>query len=136
MTALTFQGLVISGKVKWRDPHGIAQYIAGLEGKRVLITVEEYSGKRSLQQNAYSWVIYELMAERTGYQAFEVKEEMQKLFLSRPDRRGRMRIRGTSKLNKRQFGEYLEQVIWFAATWLEVAIPPPEACQESYAALA
>lgn len=140
--ALCFQASVIYGKVNWRDPAGIAKYIAALEkrceGKRsgchVLITVEEHIGKRTLSQNAYAHVIFTYISEATGHEVLEVKEFMKAMFLSRPDRRGRMRSRGTSSLNRREMSEFIEAVIRWCAIFLELEIPPAENCPEAWAA--
>ena len=126
----SWQGTIREGKVLWRDRQGVAEYIRHLEGKRVLITIEEYSSRRGLNQNAYLHVIFGLIAEETGHELFEVKDLMKRMFLAAPDRRGRMHVRGTSKLSKREMSEFIESVIRFAAQWLEIVIPPAEQCPE------
>lgn len=140
--ALCFQASVIAGKVSWRDPAGITKYIAALEKQRegrsggcqVLITIEEHFGKRSLSQNAYAHVIFTYISEATGHEILEVKEIMKRMFLTRPDRRGRMRSRGTSSLNRREMSEFIEAVIRWCAVYLELEIPPAENCPEAWAA--
>lgn len=133
-SALCFHAAVLNGKVNWRDREGIAKYIATLEGKRVLITIEEHFGKRSLSQNSYAHVVFTYISEATGHEVLEVKEFMKAMFLSRPDRRGRMRVRGTSSLNRREMSEFIEAVIRWAAIFLELEIPPAENCPEAWAA--
>lgn len=135
MTATAWQGTIRGGKVDWRDKQGIQQYIAVLEGKRVLITIEEFSGKRTLNQNAYfHGPVCEAISDATGFETEEVKILMKAMFLYRVDRRGRIHLRETSRLNRRQMSEFIEQVIRWAAVWLEVAVPPAESCAESWAA--
>lgn len=139
---LCFQAAVLNGKVNWRDPAGIAKYIAVLEkrceGKRggcqVLITIEEHFDKRSLSQNSYAHVVFTYISEATGHEVLEVKEFMKAMFLSRPDRCGKMRVRGTSSLNRREMSEFIEAVIRWAAIFLELEIPPAENCPEAWAA--
>lgn len=128
----TFKGRVKNGRVIWNDKEGVQRYMSELEDADVMITIARNYGKRTLKQNAYSWVVYEYISQHTGYQTIEVKAEMQRMFLTRPDKRGKMRIRGTSTLNRAEFNEFLERVIWFSATWLGIAVPPPDSIDEKY----
>lgn len=135
MTTISWQGTIRGGKVDWRDKQGIAQHIAGLEGKRVLITVEEYSGKRSLSANAFfHGVVCKYISEATGYEIPETKILLKHMFLTKVGKNGRLYVRETHRLNRAEFSDFVEQCVRWAAITLDVVIPNPEACQESYAA--
>jgi hypothetical protein len=130
-----FAATIRNSRVEWLDPEGVKAHVTALEGKRVVITIQEAIPKRSLNGNAYlHGVVFQLIADETGYEMEEVKILMKHMFLSHYDRRGRLHVRGTSSLNRRQFGEFIEQVCTWAAMYLNVHIPPPETTAEAYAA--
>lgn len=133
MTATAWQGTIRGGKVDWRDKQGIQKYIAGLEEKRVLITIEEFSGKRTLNANAFfHGVVCKYISEATGYEIPETKILLKHMFLTRIGKNGRLYIRETHRLNRAEFGDFIEQCVRWAATTLDVVVPDPESCAESY----
>lgn len=135
MDAVSWQGTVRQGRVIWRDKDGVKRYVESLDGRRVLITIEEFSGKRTLNANAYfHGPVCGAISEATGFEIEEVKLLMKAMFLYRVDRRGRIHLRQTSRLTRREMGEFIETVIRWAAVWLDVAVPPAEMCKEAWAA--
>ncbi len=132
MTAsATFQGSINSGKVVWKDREGIAKYIGTLEGKQVLITIEEHHGRRTIAANAYLHWVFGLIAEETGHSPADIKQFMKERFLTVHTRRGK-RVRGTSSLNRAEFGLFIEDVCYWAAQFLGVVVPPPESVPEAW----
>jgi hypothetical protein len=102
-----------------------------LEGKLCKVTIEEYKDGRSLNQNAYYWgVVIKLLCEHTGYFDDEMHEALKYKFLpNRPVEIGRETIKVTSsstKLNTKEFMDYVEKIKAYAASELGVIIPDPE----------
>lgn len=106
-----------------------------LEKKRVDVILREHFDKRSLNSNAYlHGVVFECISDATGFETEEVKVLMKFWFLSHYDRRGRLHVRGTHTLNRREMSEFIERCTRWAAVWLDCYIPPPQECEASYAA--
>lgn len=102
--------------------------------RRYVATVAEET--RSLAQNAYLWgVVYativEYMREHHGrdYSDEAVHEALKELFLpSRVEQMARRKVRiyrSTTKLTKREFADYVEHCIRWAAEF-GCVVPPPE----------
>jgi hypothetical protein len=85
--------------------------------------------QRSLEQNAYYWgVVVKMISDHTGYNSDEVHMKLCFLFNSeflevkgKHYRQGRT----TTKLNTKEFTEYLEQIRIWASTELWIDLPEP-----------
>lgn len=109
-----------------------------LKGRRdceLEIVIERKHATRSLAQNALYWGVYcKTLADHTGYTSDEIHEILKAKFLPKKlaiadgngELRGEFVIGGTTtRLNKIEFGEYLEQIHRWAAEELGVTIPEP-----------
>ena len=100
-------------------------YLSGLEGKRVEVCIRKQRSQRSLQQNAYYWgVIIEVLADHFGYEKDELHEALKFKFLRTHE--GELpSVKSTTKLSTKEFGEYVDRVIRWAATEHSVYVPDP-----------
>ena len=58
-----FISIIKDGKLQPSTTNNILKVLSGLEGKRVRVTLEKVSAKRSLQQNAYLHLLFTIFAE-------------------------------------------------------------------------
>lgn len=100
------------------------------------VTIERQHATRSAAQNAAYWgVTIRVLSEHTGYTADEIHDYLKAKFLpktlSLPDANGEIKDeftvgRTTTRLNKIEFGEYMERIAQWASEELNVYIPPPD----------
>lgn len=129
-------GYIYAGHLTIRNRPALLRQLRRWKDGEVVITIERKHARRSLQQNAYLWgVVYQLLSEHTGYTVEEIHEWAKMKFIPKrialADGNGEVRddlvIGGsTRKLNKVQFGEYVEAIREFAALELDCVIPDPE----------
>ncbi len=120
-----FIGDIQAGKVIWSDPQAVREHVAGLEGKRVQITIKKHHPRRSDNQNAYYWgVIVPMMSEAIGYDREEMHAAL-KMRLLQTHTDGPLRtVRSTSTLNTKEFAEYVDNCIRLAAE-MGIVVPDP-----------
>lgn len=112
---------------------------AALQARRdgpLVVTIERKHATRSLAQSAYYWsVVVKLLSEHTGYDPDEIHDVLKAKFLPKAlaltDGNGEIKdelvIGGTTtRLNKIEFGEFMERVRQWAAEDLQVFIPDPD----------
>ncbi len=128
MTTPIFAGHVERGKLVLDAPAKYLVHLSKLEGKRVEIVVRRMRSQRSLQQNAFYWgVIIEILAAHFGYEPQEMHEALKFKFL-RIHENELPTVRSTTKLSTKEFGEYVDRVIRWAAQ-NNVYIPLPNECE-------
>lgn len=120
-----FLGKIISGNLILDNNDKFRNYLSGLEGKEIELTVEPIRKHRSNNQNAYYWgVVIELLCGHTGYTSNEMHDALRMLFLM--DRRiNPPRIKSTTSLDTKEFEEYLTNIRQWASLDLGVYIPDP-----------
>lgn len=102
------------GMIEWNNKNAVFLYLVKLEGKEISVIIETYKGKRTLDQNALYWHYLTIISSETGHTENELHEIFKRLYL--PPQflkyKGReIKIPGsTAKLNKVQFGEYLDRI--------------------------
>jgi hypothetical protein len=98
---------------------------SSLEGKPVVIKIEEWKPYRSQNQNRYLWgVVYAEISSFTGMSVEEVHEGMKHLFLV--DRENKIpKVKSTTELTTKQFIEFVDKVREFAIFNLGIQIPEP-----------
>lgn len=115
----------------------IADLFAQLKNETYKLEATTF-GKRSLNANAYYWMILTDYVQPALYDAGwrEVKTKddahffVSNLFLKERivnENTGEemARIKSTASLSVREFGEYLEEIIQWAAEYLSITIPEP-----------
>lgn len=129
------ESFVISGRLK--DNAGLVnQAIKNREGKAILITIQTVSRKRTNQQNRYIHRLFTIFTQSlnelgNSFSMSDVKSLCAAKFLiidvvnqDSGEIIGQ-RIKGTSELNTVEFGEYLDQVIGWAADTFGIILPYP-----------
>jgi CRISPR/Cas system CSM-associated protein Csm2 small subunit len=120
-----FQAEIKNGKTVWYDPQHVVQFIAKLEGARIIVTIEKWRGRRSDQANRFYWgAVVDAISEHTGYEKSEVHSILGMMFLL-AEKDGRKYVRSTATLNTAEFSEFLDRVIRWAAMELGVVISDP-----------
>jgi len=100
--------------------------LGGLEGKKVIITIEKLTAKRSLQQNKYMHLLFSIFTESlnelgNNFTTKEVKELCKAKFTLvdvANEHTGEIlgqRVKGTSEMNKEELGIFIDKVIQWAS---------------------
>ena len=124
MTPVFVVDISRTGAIVMPDQDRYDRWKMRLAGKTCELVLRERPVKRSLNQNAYYHVVVNLIADEIGDNPRDVHRDLKARFLP-------MGITSTAKLTRRQFGAYVEYVIWFAESWLEMVIPPPDRVLEA-----
>lgn len=122
------------GEVQINTPH-LRRLLRGRHDCELSIIIERQHATRSIAQNRLYFGVYcAVLSEHTGYSKEEIHEILKAKFLPKKlalaDANGEIVeefIVGhtTTRLNKIQFGEYLEKIQHWAAEELGVVIPDP-----------
>ena len=128
---LKHRGYIENNKLELYDKELFRSELYKLNGKKVFVIIDEERPKRSTEQNSYYWgVVLKILSDELGYTADELHELLLAKFygtkelkakgftLSVPNKR-------SSKLNTKEFEEYLEKIRVFAQTDLNITIPLP-----------
>ena len=103
----------------------------------VVLTVEEDKGKRSNRQNNYYWLCMEIMGDGLKDLGWEPKKCTKEavhdmvarefLTVDEPGLGGVLlrRVKSTTELNVKEFVEYMDHVIQYAAENIGVELPEP-----------
>lgn len=128
-------GLVKAGRLEIRKRKQFKESLRRMRDGAVRVTVERVHATRSLQQSRYYWgVVVELLSDHTGYTPDEIHELLKAKFIPKKlavtdgngEIVGEFVIGGTTtKLNKIEFGEYIESIRQWAAE-IGVVIPDPD----------
>lgn len=132
MKALTITVGVKDGKCQWSDGHveAIRAYVQPLEGKAVTVSFARPRSTRSLKQNAYLWAaVYPAVSDHTGMTTEDIHEWCKDEFLPRrfvtlAGKEKEIR-KTTTDLTIKEFGEFVERIVAWAAQELGVSIPEP-----------
>jgi hypothetical protein len=120
-----FHGKIEGSLIVWDTPEKVREYLKGLEGKRIDITVKRERSQRSINQNNYYFgVVCKVLGDYFGYEVDDMHEALKLKFLQVgpcdvPT------IKSTTKLNTSEFEDYLERIRRWAATEYSVVVPLP-----------
>jgi len=106
---------------------------------RVLVTYETYYTKRSVDQNSTLHWYMSIIAEETGMEMLDVKDQMAKKYLKTEikDKDGGLvadpetgevmtKVMSTADLTTIQFNEYTEKIRMWAGQFLGIDLPEPD----------
>jgi hypothetical protein len=130
MTPL-FDGQVNNGKLLLDKGESFRQYLAGLNGKRVQVTVEKIKHSRTTAQNKYYWgVVVKLISQHTGHDTEQIHELLKQMFSPKWYLRATAPIEisiptSTTRLDTLEFVEYTEKCRMWANEFLGLQIPLP-----------
>lgn len=123
---MNFPGIVQQGKVKLDQAPAFREYLHTLEGKRVEVSLEKQVRRRSLNQNAYYWVILEMISKETGQDAAELHTAFKMKFSKHITLRGLVIPQSSRTKDTSEFTEYIEQIRAWASEFLNMSIPDPQ----------
>lgn len=113
MSRLRFPCRIKDGKMTLLNRDAFDKSIKDLDGEYYLEL--KTTGVRSSEQNNYYWSIVDLLSNEVGYTPREMHEVLKSHF----------EIPSTKELSKKEFATYLEQLIRWAATELNIVVPDP-----------
>jgi hypothetical protein len=127
-----FDGTVSpEGKLSLDKLPKFQDHLRGLAGKRVQVTVERITRKRSTNQNAYYWsVVVGEIAKHTGHDPEQIHELLKTMqspkWYLHPATSVQIGIpTSTTRLDTIQFAEYTERCRMWANDFLGLQIPLP-----------
>lgn len=130
-----FSGKVERGMLKLDAPEAFRAHYLRFEGKPVDVTCERMILERSHPQNRYYWgVVLKMLATETGHTVDEMHEFCKLKFNAKyvqivnketGENEDLTIGASTTKLTTISFGEYIEQIKMWAATFLSLSIPEP-----------
>jgi len=123
----------MTGKLRLDENARFGLYVQTLKSQTVQVTVKKRGTQRSLDQNAWAWgVAYPIIAEEIGYDRHEHDELhyalVAKCFGEHFDKRVGAMVpnKRSSKLTTKEFSEYMDWLVRFAATDLGgILVPLP-----------
>lgn len=126
--AVSLRGDVKQGKIKMHRKNLLDACIKSLEGKPIMLTIEQYSAQRSNKQNAYIHALFTAIMEHCGYLNLEEVKFNIKIILGyyTKDERGFVQVVRTHLMNKIEAYEFSEKVRAWAHTDLNLYLPTPE----------
>lgn len=130
MTPL-FDGTIRGSQLFLDKGEKFKQDLAGLNGKRVQVTVEKIKHSRTLQQNKYYWsVVVKLIAQHTGHPPEQIHELLKQMFSPKwhfaSNLMGASSIpTSTTRLDTIAFVQYTEECRMWANEFLGLQIPLP-----------
>ena len=121
-----FDGTIRDSKLFLDKAQAFKDYLAGLSGKRVQVTVEKIKRSRTNQQNKYYWgCVVKLIAEHTGHDPEQIHEALKAMF-SPKWYMGKTAVpTSTTLLDTLSFVEYTEKCRLWANEFLGLQIPLP-----------
>jgi len=126
---MIFSGIVSGGKplLSPKETHQLNAFLRTKEGKTVWFFIDDKRPPRTLSQNAYYFgVVLEYISNETGDDVESVHVDMKEMFCKRFfDENGIELERSTTRLTTKEFAAYVDRIVVFAATDLNVTIPPP-----------
>jgi len=119
----------INGELVFDNKKAVKSYLESVEGKSLAVYIEKEFGVRSNNQNSWLWgVVYKTIANETGHTEQELHDLFKRMFLPAEFKTVlgvELKIpNSTSKLNKTDFGEYVEKIRAHVAQF-GVIIPEP-----------
>lgn len=127
---------VVDGKLRPSVTKDILNILKSFDGKSVIITIDRASSKRSIDQNSYIHLLFDMF--KSGLNELgndltkqKVKDLCKRKFLEVDEidqSTGEVigqRIRDTSELNKLEMDEFINKVIFWAGDMFHIILPPP-----------
>ena len=135
---------VTKGKINGVTSEKIKQQISLHEGKKIIITIERMSKKRSLAQNNFIHLLFTIFAtsfnETTGndFSMQKIKDWMKKMFLTEPlvdEATGEIigeYVKHTADLKTVEMMDFLNKVVRYAQDEWNIRLPLPNEQQEIF----
>lgn len=100
-------------------------------GYKVVVSVKRWRDRRSLKQNSYYHaVVVRMIGDAMGEDDYEEVHDMlkamhNKVLIIGKDNQEAYKPRSTAKLDTKEMAEYIERCCRWAASFLDLNIPPP-----------
>lgn len=127
-----------SGHFALDDTRAFREHVQQFKGQQVVVSVDKRSRKRSTVQNNWIWgVAYPLIAEHCGYDAHEIESLHYDLLSVRFGTKAIAPLidgapprivptRTSSDLTTKEFSDYMDWIVRFAAEKFDVVLPLPD----------
>ena len=131
-----FISSIKNGKLQPSVTVQMLKMFQGFEGRKVRISVEKLSSKRSHQQNAYLHLLFHIFTEALNdlgneFTMIEVKELCKFKFAKTDvmnEKTGEVigeRVKATSEMKKGEMVEFIDSIIRWAADYFKIILPYP-----------
>jgi hypothetical protein len=122
-----FQGKIQDGKLLLDNKAEFTGHLHTLNGKRVNLSVEKQTRRRSQDQNEWYWgCILKLISEHTGQDAQSLHEAFKYKFSEKITINGLVIPQSTRTRDTIDFSTYCESIRQWAREFLGVEIPDPK----------
>ena len=127
---LTYYSLVREGKLQKNISLQIKNELNHFEGKRVEITIQKLSAKRSDQQNRLWWLYMGILSKELGFTKEEIHDICKFKFLKREkvdEKSGEIfeYLGSTTQLNKMEFADIVSELIRWVSETFDIVLPLP-----------
>jgi hypothetical protein len=128
---LTYYSLVREGKLQKNISLQIKNELNHFEGKRVEITIQKLSAKRSDQQNRLWWLYMGILSKELGFTKEEIHDICKFKFLKREkvdEKSGEIfeYLGSTTQLNKMEFADMVSELIRWVSETFDIVLPLPD----------
>ncbi len=115
------------------DKELLKTHLKQFEGHIVEVSIRKYRSKRTIDQNSYYWKLCEIVGNELGYDNEDMHEIFKHRFLKREKEiivnENTIKLEktiSTTKLNTKQFTDYIEKIKRFCASELSIVLPDAE----------
>jgi len=127
---LTYYSLVREGKLQKNISLQIKNELNHFEGKRVEITIQKLSAKRSDRQNRLWWLYMGILSKELGFTKEEIHDICKFKFLKREkvdEKSGEIfeYLGSTTQLNKMEFADMVSELIRWVSETFDIVLPLP-----------
>lgn len=121
-----WHGSTKDGRIHIEDRENFQNYLHGLSGSEIEISVRKRRRMRSVSANAFYWaVIVKAISDYTGHDTTEVHAALKHRFLQDLSDPEWPRIKSTTELTVAEFSAFCERCIGLAGE-LGISIPSPD----------
>ncbi len=122
-----FPGTIQDGKLLLDNKPEFVAHLHTLNGKRVEVSVEKYTRRRSQDQNEWYWgVILKMISQETGQDAQSLHEAFKYKFSEKITLNGLVIPQSTRTRDTMDFSAYCESIRQWAREFLNLDIPDPK----------
>ena len=125
MITPVFKATVEKGQLILHNKPAFQKFVGSRKDGEYKLSLKRSTKARSNQQNRYYWgVIIKMISEETGMFPDETHDALKWKFLRKSAGRFET-VHSTTRLSTNEFSEYIDKVIAFASTDLNMRIPLP-----------
>jgi len=125
-----FKAKIKNGEIVPEDKGAYNLHLATLQGEDVAIVIKKWRGQRSKKQNRYLWGgVYRIISDVTGHTEDELHEFFKTKFLRKKVNvlgEDRTVVGSTTKLNTKEFTDYIEKIKRFVQSNFDIFVPEAE----------